>query len=502
MDRPVVDIIVAGGAARLEPVELAGESLEAEAAFERRVPILTGGRGRRRFDLIPEQLYRLERDPATGRPYYATYAGLIPAVAKHLRARGLEPRMRVHPAGLPEFQPDFTWLERANITLRPGQERMLAVILKYERAQLSGITALGKSFLVRLLAHCYPQPLCRMVVAAPSLGLLHAYLRELRADFPLGEVGQLGQGRREVDARIVVSTFDSLPRVRAERTNILILDEVHACGTANRLDTLSRFVRSRVYGLTASANCRTDGADKAVEAICGPVMTRVTYREAVADGYVPEVDTYFYRCDTPPSSLENPVARKRHLVWRNGFRNDTVAGVCRHWEKVLRERDGTEPQILVLVATIEHMFHLGRLLPEYVPLHDHIDPGLRRRLQGLGLIPPGYRVPTTMEKLRTLREFVDGRIRKAIAQTQAGTGTDTRCLDVLVRADGGSSEVSNIQYRGRVMRGDRGIYADILDVGDPRLAAAAQARLRSARKSGMRVRIVDLWDGHRIVAPT
>jgi superfamily II DNA or RNA helicase len=496
---PVVDIVVAGGAARLDPPGLAEASLEAEASFERRVPVMAGGRAGRRFDVVPERLYRLERDRATGRDYYATYAGLVPAVARHLGTRGIAARMSLAPTGMPEFQPDFSWLEGSGITLRPGQERMLAAICKYERAQLVGITALGKSFLVRALVHCYPQPDCRIVVAVPSIGLMHAYLRDLRADFPLGEVGQLGHGRRETGARIVVSTFDSLSRAEPERTSILVLDEVHACGTASRLDVLSRFVRSRVYGLTASANCRTDGADKAVEAICGPVMARVTYREAVADGYVPEVDTYFYRCETPPSSLANPVARKRHLVWRNAGRNDVVAGVCRHWERALRERDGADPQILVLVATIEHMFHLAALLPEYALIYDHIDPKLRRGLAALGLLKPGHRVPSTAEKLRTLRAFVDGGIRGAIAQTQAGTGTDTRCLDVLVRADGGSSEVSNIQFRGRVMRGSRGIYADILDLGDPALAAAARARLRSARKSGMEVRTVDLWDGHRVL---
>jgi hypothetical protein len=79
-----------------------------------------------------------------------------------------------------------------------------------------------------------------------------------------------------------------------------------------------------------------------------------------------------------------------------------------------------------------------------------------------------------------------------------GTGTDTKHLDVLVRADAQASAVANIQYRGWVMRGVRGVYLDALDAGDERLAAAAAARLRSARRAGMRVRLVDLWNGHAV----
>ena len=498
--KETVSIIVAGGAARIEPVDQVAHIVRAEAFFQRRVMHPGGRRQRRLVDFEPVRLYKLMTDPSTGGEYYFVYAGLVPRIAKRMRREGMQIDMTAIDTGLPRHPPDFTWARRNNIKLRDGQMQMLRAVLQYERAQLVVPPAGGKSYLIRVLTHCYPYPDCRIVIAVPSLNLLHAYLRELRLDFPLGEVGQVGGGRRETGARIVVASFASLELVEAEKTNLLFVDEAHECGTENRTTVLSRFVRSRVYGFTASARCRSDAADLAVEAIFGPPMTEVSYRDAVAEGYVPEVDVYFYKCQaTPPGSL-NDITRKRIMVWRNRMRNETVAGVCRHWEKKLYEAEGVEPQILVLVDKIEHMFYLHQCLPDYELIYDSMTDKLRRQLVTAGVIDPGHRCPTEARRLELVRLLMEGVLRKAIAQTIVGVGTDTAHLDVLVRADAKSSEVGNIQYRGRAMRGSRGIYADIYDYGDQGLESAARSRYRSARKCGMNPKLVDLWNGHVIVA--
>jgi superfamily II DNA or RNA helicase len=501
--REPIRIMAMGGVARIEPVDPVKGILDKHASFNRRVPLVAGrGRGRR-FEFVRNVLFVVERDPSTGGEYALTYTGLLPELVEEMQHRGLTVESTVQPTGMKHHQPDFTWAHRQRVVLRDGQLRMLEAVIKYERAQLVGITALGKSYLIRVLVHCFPQPDCRIVIAAPSLSLMHAYLDELRPDFPIGEVGQLGGNRKETQARIVVSTFDSLENVDPARTNILFVDEAHECGTEDRTKLLSSFVRSRVYGFTASAKCRSDGADRAVEAIFGKPLTDVTYAEGVEEGYLPEVDCYFYRCMAQSPSSSNQTTRERLMIWRNRLRNATIAGICRYWEKRLFNENGTEPQIMVLVSTVEHMFYLRQELPDYTPIYSNMSPKLRERLVLTGVIRPEHRYPTTEQRMELMRQLVDGKLRKIIAQIRTGTGTDTRHLDVLVRADGKSSEVGNIQYRGRVMRGKRGvcrIYADVLDYGDHQLEMASRTRYRSARKIGLKPKVIELWEGHRQVA--
>lgn len=71
-------------------------------------------------------------------------------------------------------------------------------------------------------------------------------------------------------------------------------------------------------------------------------------------------------------------------------------------------------------------------------------------------------------------------------------------LDVFIRADGGSSAISNVQYRGRAARGTRGVYIDFLDVGDTREEARARKRLRSARKDGWKPKVMDFITGQQL----
>ena len=110
----------------------------------------------------------------------------------------------------------------------------------------------------------------------------------------------------------------------------------------------------------------------------------------------------------------------------------------------------------------------------------------------MGLIDDDFVVLTDRAKDKKIQQFENGTLRKVISTTTLGVGVDAPGLDVIIRADGGSSEISNIQFRGRVTRGDSGIYCDMLETGDNTMEKKSKARIKSAREGGWPVQTLEV----------
>lgn len=417
-----------------------------------------------------------------GEPVLYTFAGLLDRVHGVIKRLGHRPIVS-EPNPLPRFEPRFEAL--SGIDLREAQARMLAVIATCDYGQLNGITGVGKSVLIQQACRLYPYEQCRIVVCAQQKPIVAALRRGLEKYFP-GHVGQVGGGQNR-QCRITVATARSLRKVDPDKIHLLLYDEVHTAAGRDVSKTLMRFCNSRMFGLSASTECRTDRADLLVEAMFGPVRTTVDLLEGQTEGYIPPVEAWFYRFWMPEILAATPTARKREAVWRNEPRNHAVAQVVRHWESKLEN-----PQILVMTDALEHVLFLRRHLPDYEIIFASAADEQINKFRELGILYPGFRKRTDREHLQLIRRFETGELRKVISTTTLGVGVDAPGLDVFVRADGGSSEISNIQFRGRVTRGERGIYCDFMIQGDEGEERRSLTRVRSARSAGWPTNVSDL----------
>jgi superfamily II DNA or RNA helicase len=435
----------------------------------------------------PEPLYLMEEEDTL-----LTYAGFLERVSALIKRAGAE-LQATEPRPIPRFEPQ--WPRLAGVQLRGGQQRMLASIVACERGQYNGFTAMGKTYLIRNTLALYPQPECTIAVIAQQRPVVDAIYRDLCELYP-GEVGVFRAGRQEVN-RITVCTAKSClkpgPQWVAE-CHMVFYDEVHTAGAPDVSERLTQFKFARMYGFSASTECRTDGANLVVEGLFGPVRERVTMEEGLQEGYAAKVRAFFYKVPAAYSTRQQPAARKRETIWRNARRNRAIQRVARHWEQKLED-----PQILIMVDTLEHALELGRLLPDYELIYSSADSGLVERYQRRGELPPLFRKYTPKQRMEMNQRIEEGSVKRAISTTTLGTGVDMRELDVFIRADGGSSEVSNIQFRGRVARGAFGYYLDFHDFGDglgtgslgPRERAAV-ARRRSCAREGWAPELEDL----------
>lgn len=386
----------------------------------------------------------------------------------------------------PFQQTELNMAALENHSLRGGQVKALSMVMSYDFGQFNGVTGMGKTELFKTIVRLYNDPNFRILICAQQAPVVEGIVGRLR--MVLGDnVGQLGGGVRNPQ-RVTVSTVQSLKNIPdPKKIGMLLYDEVHTVAAPTFANSIAPFVNAKKFGFSASTECRTDQADLLAEAYFGPVRHTVTLQEGQREGYIPDVEAYFYPVWVPQSTASD-TWWKRDAIWSNQYWNTAVERIARHWERRL----GPDSQILLMTDALEHALVLQKHLPEYTLIYRSVQKDRLARLKEWGLADDDFQPMKDKRRLQLIQMFSQGDLKKVISTTTLGVGVDAPKLDVIIRCDGGSSEVSNIQFRGRVTRGDSGVYCDLLPTGDSKSEVKGKKRLSSARKSGWKVHVVDL----------
>jgi superfamily II DNA or RNA helicase len=147
------------------------------------------------------------------------------------------------------------------------------------------------------------------------------------------------------------------------------------------------------------------------------------------------------------AAYKNKATKDKFGIWRNPLRNNIVVRATK--EQITELGD---PQILIMVQTIEHAFVLQQMLPDFAVAHGSTeDERIEQLRANYGMAD--WQKPCTKEERAALKErFSSGELRRAIATTIWAKGVDFRGLDVLVRADGLASAIQSTQVPGRLSR--------------------------------------------------
>jgi superfamily II DNA or RNA helicase len=300
-------------------------------------------------------------------------------------------------------------------------------------------------------------------------------------------VGQVGGGKKK-PARVTVYTADSLHHSDFD-ADFLLADEGHELMTDRYAEMLGRYWYSRNFTFTATPDMRLDNAHYRMEGIFGPRIFRMTQQEAEAAGLVAHVFVQWIDVNndtSPAAAFTSTVARKRHGIWRNQWRNQVVA-------ETVRSLLESGQQVLILVDTIDHALHLRKLLPEATLCYSEgalADAGKFASYQRAGLLTADEPEMTVQRRVMLRQQFERREIMCAIATGVWSTGVSFDSLNVLVRADGGESETASIQLPGRVCRIDpatgkeAGILIDFNDNWDSAFKDKSMTRRRSYNQRG------------------
>jgi superfamily II DNA or RNA helicase len=237
-----------------------------------------------------------------------------------------------------------------------------------------------------------------------------------------------------------------------------------------------------MYGLSATLK-RLDRAEAELESLFGEVIYRMSYAEAQRLCLVPPVKVEWIRVqlDFDPAAGKIGVPRDRWGLWRNERRNQLIA------EKALEFAD--DVQVLIMVATVEHAVNLKKFLPEFALCYDKMDRNDYRRYVSAGILDENSDPLMTPARRDEIRDgFERKTIHKVIATDVWSTGVDFSDLQVLIRADGRSTEILDTQIPGRVTRiadgKEFGLLIDCWDEFSQSLLRKSMSRRKNYLKNG------------------
>lgn len=431
---------------------------------------------------VKKKMWRYDDHPDTKAKVFCAYAGYGDRIITELRKQGFPVEVvDLRPCGLEA--PTLEVLR--GLAWRPRQREVFSKLLGYRGGVIKCSVAFGKTFILRQLARVYPTS--KIVIAVASLDIARSIFEELKQFIP--DLGFCGTGAQR-PGRVTVSVLQSAGNCPSD-ANLVLVDECHEALTEGKIRLLSRFYKAKLFGLTASPEGRSDGADAYMEALFGPIIADVSYEEAVEMGNVVQLKVTMVNVSTGPDLTG--VDRKDLVdglgIIRNTFRNNLVAKAARDLEEEL----GADAQILVMVDKVEHAYLLGQLLPDYTVITGVVAADRHEELLECGAIVEGQVLCTPKARDVHRKAFEVGKLKRAIATMVWKRGVDFRDLQGLVRADGMASSIAACQIPGRLSRLGKdvdkkyGRLVDFVDAFTSSLKGRSYARVRAYKSYGWEI---------------
>ncbi len=378
-------------------------------------------------------------------------------------------------------------------TLRPGQREAAERLSKHENGILSAPTGFGKTVIG---AYLIAQAGISTLVIVPKTALVTQWAQRL-GEFlaiehpgeplltPSGRpskrkrhvIGQIGGGKNRVSGIVDIATYQSLvekdPDTGESRAKelvkgygMIVCDECHHAA-APQLELILKAVPARlVYGLSATPN-RSDGLDRALYMLCGPVRCRIDPKElAKQQGFRrilrPRLTRVRLGCEPGASYTQVIDKLCAHAARNELIANDVAKAVeC-----------GRRP--LVLTKRKAHARILAELISGMVAAQTHLLVGegtARQRREGLDA---------------ALAAMAAGPAVLVATEAYLGEGFDASRLDTLFLATPISWDGNVTQQAGRLHRVSEGktevAIFDYVDAAVPMLERMYKKRLKTYAK--------------------
>ncbi len=361
---------------------------------------------------------------------------------------------------------------------RDKQLDIIKLIQSNDCGQIVCPTGFGKSFIISVLAKLFPK--AKILITTHINSVLQQHYLALSES--MGDVGIIcAKKKHNTKARVMCVGTKSLNNIDTD-FDFVFADEMHELGTIANYKLLTRFPYAKMFGFSANDK-RPDGGQCIMQAIFGSVLIEVDYQDAVKHNAVVQLEVRFIPVNmqfNPCLGLEKSVARERHGIWNNIYRNKIIAKIAELHK---------DEQVLITCKTMEHAFRLKRLLPDYTVIYGSV--GRFNSLKKIGIIDKNEKVLTTDDQLRIKQQFSSGELKKVIATSVWNRGVDFKPLQVLIRADGSNSNIADKQIPGRASRvcegKEKGYIYDFSDEFDSGFAQKSKQRRKRYLSEGWKV---------------
>jgi len=318
-------------------------------------------------------------------------------------------------------------------------------------------TGVGKTVLV--LSSIRRQKKTAIILARNTVDL-NQYVRKAKDMYGF-VIGQYHGTKKDIQD-VTVTTWNSLGdlELHAERFSHIYIDEVHTAVSDGRMEALSKFKPSKIYGLSGSPRrSKDDGRTDVIQFIVGSEIYRYAQTQLK-----PTIVIQNSHVDVPVFPEYNETVDA--LVEHDG-RNTLICGLA--LGEALQGK-----KVLILCKRKKHCELLQEKLPkgQGVIYIDSDDKGRNDLLESLSMGDQEFSILIGTVSL-------------------IGTGTDIPSLDTLIIASDMRSDVILEQGAGRILRMFEGkptpkIY-DIVDNRNPILSNHARERMKFYKTIGWEV---------------
>jgi len=400
--------------------------------------------------------------PYSLRYYQETSSGLIvprgffPQIIGMAKRFGERFQIEDHRRLLPEVDFEF------HGQLRPFQEQAVKAMLSRDIGTISAPTGSGKTVMALFMIAQYKQP---TLIITHTKELLNQWILRIGQflGIPSSEVGQIGDGERNIGKQITVALVQTLCKCSSQvypHIGYLIVDECHRTPARTFTEAVSAFDCKYMTGLSAPP-WRRDRLSKLIFLYVGNVVHEVNKLSLIETGDVLRAEvitreTHFIPNSDPQTEYSTMLSE----LTEDRTRNILIA------QDVAKEASNGSGICLVLSDRKTHCSTLQNLLSRY---------GIKSEVL-TGDVSNG-------ERKATVESLNSGRIKILIATGQLiGEGFDCKELSTLFLTTPIKFDGRLIQYLGRVLRPAPGKEkAKVYDYIDSKVAvlkAAAAARRR------------------------
>lgn len=350
---------------------------------------------------------------------YQTLQGLMDRTCQVLSKQGLTFTIQDFRLPLPKPKLEVMFGFRFN------QKDVITKALLAERSGLvKAPTRYGKTVLITNTINAFPNT--KIAVLAPGVNLLPQLVDAIKKYCPERDVKGIFSGSKDrVESNdVTVCSLDSMHKLDKESFKLILIDEPHSIATNDRAPQLVEFSNARILGFGATTEGRYDGRDIYIEGLIGPVLSEVTYQEAVSMGALCPIHVYCLKVPYKPMGYKQRQSAYNAYLFGNKQFHKTVGQICndvipKEWQTLIFIDN--EKEALSLAETINDSY-----------------------------IAMDKRFKNAKEREQIFSDLKSERIKRCICSNIYSTGVTINNLKCEINCDDGGGSILSVQKPGRL----------------------------------------------------
>lgn len=232
---------------------------------------------------------------------------------------------------------------------------------------------------------------------------------------------------------ITVCSMDSLHKQDHYNTRLLLIDEPHAIVTATRAETIAAFVNARKIAFGATLHGRHDKRDAMIVGLVGPIISLVSYKEAVDMGSIAPLKVLMIKVPFSRDTVPGGRFVDRQVVYnRLLFKSSRMAELIR---RITHDIIPLDWQTMAFIADEKQAeFYMKYAMPH------------------VGTIAMAKRMKNNDERETMMRSIANGDVQRVLASKIYVQGLTFPDLKVVINLVGGGANTTAIQKPGRLLQ--------------------------------------------------